>query len=86
MEEVILLVENHGTSAIIIGLFLWDWLVAKQDTRKSLKAIEENSKNVSACLDEMNKANTNISKSLDLLQTSLDNQTEKIDFLLNRVK
>lgn len=86
MEEIANLIMDYGVSIIIIVMFLYDWFNTKQDTKKTLKAIEENSKNVSACLEEMSISNNNISKSLDLLQTTLDNHTEKIDFIINRTK
>ena len=84
MEEIANLIMDYGVSIIIIGLFIWDWITNKKDIKKTLEAIEENSKNVGACLTEMKQSNDNISKSLDLLQKSLDNQTGKIDKLLEK--
>ena len=84
MEDIISSISNYGVSIVIVGLFIWDWVTNKRETKKTLSAIQDSNKNIASCLDEMKKSNDNISKSLDLLQTSLDNQTEKVDRLLER--
>lgn len=84
MDEVINLLTNYGVSIVIVGLFIWDWITNKKETRKTLNAIQTSNENIASCLLEMKQSNNNISKSLDLLQKSLDNQTEKIDKLLER--
>lgn len=84
MEEIANLVMNYGVSIVIVALFIWDWITNKKDTKKTLNAIQSSNKNIASCLIEMKQSNANISKSLDLLQKSLDNQTEKIDKLLDR--
>ena len=83
MEEIANLVMNYGVSIVIVALFIWDWITNKKDTKKTLNAIQSSNENIASCLIEMKQSNANISKSLDLLQKSLDNQTEKIDKLLD---
>lgn len=86
MEEVADLIMDYGVSIVIIIMFLYDWFTTKQDTKNTLKAIEENSKTVSSCITEIKQSNENTSKSLDLLQKSMDSQTTKIDKLLEKSK
>ena len=68
MEEIIKLTANYGVSIIIVGLFLWDWFNNKKDMKETLEVIKDTS--------------INISKSLDLLQKSMDRHDEKLDELL----
>lgn len=86
MEEIANLISTYGISIIIVALFLWDWKNNKTDVKKTLEAIRDSNITISACLMEMKQSNNNISKSLDILQRSLDNQTEKIDKILERGK
>ena len=72
MEEIIKLTANYGVSIIIVGLFLWDWFTNKKDMKETLEVIKETS--------------LNISKSLDLLQKSMDRHDEKLDKLLDERK
>lgn len=62
MEEIANLIGNYGAMVIIVVLFLWDWVCNKKDIKNTL--------------EEMKKANTNTSKTLELLQKSMDNQYE----------
>lgn len=73
MENIVQIVANYGVSIVIVGLFLWDWIA--------------NKKKITETLEEMKISNANTSKSLELLQKSMDNQNktleeikEKIDF------
>lgn len=84
MEEIVNLIMNYGVSIVIVALFIWDWITNKKETKKTLNAIQVSNENIASCLIEMKSSNINISKSLDLLQKSLDNQTDKIDKLLER--
>lgn len=69
MEQIIEMLNNHGVSFVIVGLFLYDWLT----TRKSMKeTLEQNN----TCLKEIQNTNKNTAKSLELLQKSMDNQYE----------
>lgn len=69
MKEVVELIANYGVSAIIVFLFIWDWYINKKDMKQTLEVIKDIS--------------INISKSLDLLQKSMDRQDEKLDKILD---
>lgn len=69
MKEVVELIANYGVSAVIIFLFIWDWYINKKEMKETLEVIKDTS--------------INISKSLDLLQKSMDRQDEKLDKLLD---
>ena len=68
MEEIAKLIANYGVSIIIVTLFIWDWFTNKKDMKETIEAIKDTS--------------INISKSLDLLQKSMDRHDEKLDKLL----
>lgn len=68
MEEMANLIANYGVTIIIVGLFLWDWVNNKKDMKDTLEVIKDTS--------------LNISKSLDLLQKSMDRHDEKLDRIL----
>lgn len=70
MEEIFNLIANYGVSIIIVGLFLWDWFSNKKEMKETLQVIKETS--------------LSISKSLDLLQKSMDRHDEKLDKLLEK--
>ena len=70
MEQIASLIGTYGVSAIIIALFIWDWITNKKEMKETLNVIKDTS--------------LNISKSLDLLQKSMDKHDEKLDELLNR--
>ena len=72
MEEMANLISNYGVTIIIVALFLWDWLTNKKDMKDTLGVIKDTS--------------INISKSLDLLQKSMDRHDEKIDKLMEHFK
>lgn len=72
MEEMASLISNYGVTIIIVALFLWDWLTNKKDMKDTLGVIKDTS--------------INISKSLDLLQKSMDRHDEKIDKLMEHIK
>lgn len=63
---------NYGVSIVIVGLFIWDWFSNKKDMKETLVVIKDTS--------------VNISKSLDLLQKSMDKHDEKLDKLLEKRK
>ena len=69
MKEIVELIANYGVSAIIVFLFIWDWYINKKDMKQTLEVIKDTS--------------INISKSLDLLQKSMDRHDEKLDKLLD---
>ncbi len=69
MKELLEMLTNYGVSIIIVGLFLYDWFTTRKDMQKTL---DQNSK----CLVEIQNTNRNTAKSLELLQKSMDNQSE----------
>ncbi len=69
MKELLEMLTNYGVSIIIVGLFLYDWFTTRKDMQKT---IEQNGK----CLIEIQNTNMNTAKSLELLQKSMDNQSE----------
>ena len=68
MEEIAKLIANYGVSIIIVTLLIWDWFTNKKDMKETIEVIKDTS--------------INISKSLDLLQKSMDRHDEKLDILL----
>ncbi len=64
MDNIISNIANYGVSIVIVGLFLWDWIA--------------NKKKITETLEEMKVSNANTSKSLELLQKSMDNQTQTL--------
>lgn len=89
MEEMLNLISTYGVSAIIVGLFLWDYvsnkkkLAENQEMIKStLKTVEETTTTISNCLAEMQQTNLNTAKSLELLQKQMESTDKKVDKLL----
>ena len=70
MEEFVKVVANYGVSIVIVTLFLWDWFTNKKEMKDTLDVIKDTS--------------INISKSLDLLQKSMDRHDEKLDKIIER--
>ena len=69
MQEILEMISKFGVSLVIVALFLYDWFTTRKDMQKTL---EQNSK----CLTEIQTTNRNTAKSLELLQKSMDNQSE----------
>ena len=65
MENVVQIVANYGVSIVIVGLFLWDWIA--------------NKRKITETLEEMKVSNSNTSKSLELLQKSMENQEHTLE-------
>lgn len=70
MEEFAKLIADYGVTVIIITLFIWDWVSNKKDMKDTLEVIKDTS--------------LNISKSLDLLQKSMDRHDEKLDKIIEK--
>ena len=70
MEEFAKLIADYGVTVIIITLFIWDWISNKKDMKDTLEVIKDTS--------------LNISKSLDLLQKSMDRHDEKLDKIIEK--
>ena len=71
MENIVSLVANYGVSAIVVALFVWDWIT--------------NKKKVAETLEEMKVSNANTSKSLELLQKSMENQEQTLEEINNNI-
>lgn len=69
MQEIGKLINEYGVSLVIVIFFLYDWLTTRRNMQKT---IEQNGK----CLIEIQNTNMNTAKSLELLQKSMDNQSE----------
>ena len=69
MQEIGKLINEYGVSLVIVILFLYDWLTTRRNMQKT---IEQSGK----CLIEIQNTNMNTAKSLELLQKSMDNQSE----------
>ena len=85
------IILNYGVSAVIIIVFIWDYVVNKkrntenQETIKTTLAVVENTtKTISSCLLEMQQQNLNTAKSLELLQKQMESTDKKADILLER--
>ena len=82
---------TYGVSAVIVVIFLWDYVANKkknvenQETIKTtLEVVEETTSTISNCLLEMQQTNLNTAKSLELLQKQMESTDKKVDKLLER--
>ena len=80
---------TYGVSAIIVIIFLWDYVANKkknvenQETIKTtLEVVKESTTTISNCLIEMKQTNLNTAKSLELLQKQMESTDKKVDKLL----
>lgn len=80
---------TYGVSAVIVIIFLWEYVVNKkknienQETIKTtLAVVKESTTTISNCLIEMQQTNLNTAKSLELLQRQMENTDKKVDKLL----
>lgn len=72
MENIVNLVANYGVSAIVVALFVWDWVT--------------NKKKITETLEEMKVSNSNTSKSLELLQKSMESQEHTLEEIKNNIE
>lgn len=86
------MVGTYGVSAVIVFIFLWDYVANKkkntenQETIKTtLVVVKESMTTISKCLIEMQQTNLNTAKSLELLQKQMDNTDHKIDKILEKM-
>lgn len=71
MEKIVELLSNYGVGLVIVGLFIYDWLINKKEQTNILKQNEK-------CLEELSVSSKNTSKSLELLQQSMNDQKEAL--------
>ena len=91
INQVGQIILNYGVSAVIIIVFIWDYVVNKkknaenQETIKTtLQVVENTTTTISDCLIEMQQTNSNTAKSLELLQKQMESTDKKVDILLER--
>lgn len=82
---------TYGVSAVIVIIFLWDYVANKkknvenQETIKTtLEVVKESTSTISNCLIEMQQTNLNTAKSLELLQKQMESTDKKVDKILER--
>lgn len=68
MEEFANLIFNYGGTVVLAALFIYIFVADRKDKKKE----KENNTQV---LKELSNSNNNIAESLNLLKTSIDNNT-----------
>ena len=88
LNQIGQLISTYGIMAVIVIIFLWDYIANKkknienQETIKStLEVVKESTSTISNCLVEMQQTNSNTAKSLEKQMESTD---KKVDILLER--
>lgn len=78
MQNTLKFIAEYGVTVVIVALFLYAWW----DDRHNRNQILDNSlkleHNNNEILNEMKKTNSNTAKSLELLQISMQNQTDML--------
>ena len=89
LTQVGQMLGTYGVSAVIVIIFLWDYVANKkknvenQETIKTtLAVVQESTTTISNCLIEMQQTNLNTAKSLELLQKQMESTDKKVDKLL----
>lgn len=89
LTQVGQMLGTYGVSAVIVMIFLWDYVANKkknvenQETIKTtLEVVKESTTTISNCLIEMQQTNLNTAKSLELLQKQMESTDKKVDKLL----
>lgn len=89
VTQISQLVGTYGVSAVIVFIFLWDYVANKkknienQETIKTtLEVVKESTTTISNCLIEMQQTNLNTAKSLELLQKQMETTDKKVDRIL----
>lgn len=72
LENIANLIANYGVSAIVVVLFVWDWVT--------------NKKKITESLEEMKVSNSNTAKSLELLQKSMEYQEQTLAEIKNNIE
>ena len=80
---------TYGVSAVIVIIFLWDYVANKKKNtenqekiKTTLEVVKESTTTISNCLIEMQQTNLNTAKSLELLQRQMENTDKKVDKIL----
>ena len=93
ITQIAQLLGTYGVSAIIVIIFLWDYIANKNKNSENQKIIKDTlitvdktSTTIASCLKEMQQQNLNTAKSLELLQKQMESTDKKVDILLERGK
>ena len=78
MEETLKFLTDYGITLIIVALFLYAWWDDRHNRNKILDNSLKLEHNNNEILNEMKKTNSNTAKSLELLQISMQNQTDML--------
>ena len=85
------LIGTYGVGIVIVALFLWDYNTEKKKLQENqeimkttLTTLDNTSKTISNCLNEMQQTNSNTAKSLELLQKQMEMTDKKVDILLEK--
>lgn len=68
MEELANLIFNYGGTVVLAALFIYIFIADRKDKK-------EEKENNTQVLKELSNSNNNIAESLNLLKTSIDNNT-----------
>lgn len=85
VEEVAKLIANYGALTAMAILFIISWLQEKKKTNALSKTSEELAKTNSESLIVLSESNSNIAKTLEILQQNYDRQSECLRNHDNRV-
>ena len=96
MEQIVeigQLMSTYGVSAVIVIIFLWDYVANKKKSvenqeliKSTLQTVDKTTSTISNCLIEMQQTNINTATSLEIIQKQMDNTDKKIDILIERGK
>lgn len=96
MEQIVeigQLMSTYGVSAVIVIIFLWDYVANKKKSvenqeliKSTLQAVDKTTSTISNCLIEMQQTNINTATSLEIIQKQMDNTDKKINILIERGK
>ncbi len=91
IAQISQLLGTYGISAIIVVIFLWDYIANKKKLsdnqeliKSTLQAVDKTTNTISNCLLEMQQTNLNTAKSLELLQRQMESTDKKVEKLLER--
>ena len=85
MTDILEMLGNYGVSTLIIALFIYDWINNKRDMYNTLEVIKSSSENMNNVLNELKTSNVNITKSLELLSHSMNNQEELMSKIYDKI-
>lgn len=78
MQEMLKFLAEYGITLVIVALFLYAWWDDRHNRNKILDNSLKLEHNNNEILNEMKKTNSNTAKSLELLQISMQNQTDML--------